>query len=228
MIFLKYAYKVCHAPEIQYNANAAGFLNKGSNMTLSNDAIPHNASTPSFKTTLNVFPWRRFFARHIDLGLFSFLLGIAIALAFPAFAKTKLLSGHFWMSYVLGIIAYFIWIFIETILLITWRTTPGKWLLRIHISTHANNPLTFNLALKRSFLVWFRGMGAAIPLIVMITQITAYYHLKEQGMTSWDRDCNLHVRCEKSTFITTSIMVLAVLAFIFVDLVKPIFQHLPH
>jgi len=57
----------------------------------------------------------------------------------------------------------------------------------------AGQKFAFPLALKRSLVVWLRGLGLALPIISLITLIVAYNTLKNDGQTSWDRDFNISV-----------------------------------
>ena len=123
-------------------------------------------------------PWVRFWARMIDysllylvLTLLSGALGFLFAPLYPFF----------------GMLILFIWIFIETLFLISWGTTPGKWLLRVTVRDEHHQKLSFSDALNRSFSVWWLGMAAGLPIVVLITMIVAAVKLSNTGMTSWDR-----------------------------------------
>ena len=120
-------------------------------------------------------PWIRFIARFFDYSLFFFLLRFFIW-PFPA------PLGR-WVP-----IEYFAWIPIEAFLLATWGTTPGKWLLKTEIRKGRFRRLPFSSALRRSFSVWFRGIGMGIVVLNILCMLNAFYRLKIFQITSWDRD----------------------------------------
>ena len=86
------------------------------------------------------------------------------------------------------------WVLVETLLLSTWGTTPGKWLMRIELTDERGEILKFKAALKRSAQVWIRGMALGIPILTPLAQIHAYSVLMQKGVTSWDSLCNTVVR----------------------------------
>jgi hypothetical protein len=134
---------------------------------------------PKTSTVSTVRPWVRFWARYLDIGVFSILLGIFLAMSAPSMLENS--------TIVLNIFVYFIWIFAESVLLSSWGTTPGKWLLKIDIKKNNNKP-DFSSALNRSFTVWLRGMGLGIPIISLFTLISSYNFLNKEGVTFWDKN----------------------------------------
>ena len=126
-------------------------------------------------STVRRRPWVRFWARMLDYSLFALLLVMIPSLFFVA-------GSLFFILVVL-----FIWIFIESILLSTWGTTPGKWFFKITIRTQEGNKLPFSFALRRSLSVWWLGLAAGIPIICLITLIIAAVKLSQTGKTSWDK-----------------------------------------
>ena len=123
-------------------------------------------------------PGVRFFARYIDYMLFSFLFILLLSYFIPAFDFDEV---------IFGILSLFIWVFVETLLLITWGTTPGKWLLNIKIKTNDNKKPSLGLVFKRSIKVWFFGLGIGLPFITLFTLFCAYFELNKNKKTTWDQ-----------------------------------------
>jgi uncharacterized RDD family membrane protein YckC len=124
----------------------------------------------------HVNPWIRFLARFIDYSLFFMVLqflprGISVG------SYEHLVPFEF-----------FLWIPIEALLLCKWGKTPGKWFLKTRLKQGKREKLDFMTALRRSFSVWFRGLGMWIPGINFFCLLIAYNKLKLLQMTSWDRD----------------------------------------
>lgn len=150
-------------------------------------------------------PWVRFWARLLDITLYSAILTYFL----PTFAN----FNFFWQSHVAiewqalahqlaawGLINLAFYIAIESILLSTIGTTLGKWMLRVSVKNNQGKKLSFVDALKRTFLVYFRGFAFFIPFISFITLIYAYAALSSSGSTSWDKECHITVTHQRIGF----------------------------
>jgi hypothetical protein len=130
-------------------------------------------------------PWRRFWARQVDLTLGALLVdgmikaaGLSRTLAEP----WPLLTGT-WVTCVL----------FESLWIHWFATTPGKWLLRLVVTDSAGRRPSLGRALGRTILVWVRGLAMLIPIVSLGTMIWAHRTLMRRGMTSWDRDLQTEV-----------------------------------
>jgi len=131
---------------------------------------------------VHVSPWNRFLARYFDYAIFS----ISLLPIIWQFRKILIDSNLFHpFSLLLLLPSKALWIPIEALLISTWGYTPGKFLLGIKL-LHHKKKLTFTKSIKRSFLVWVRGIGFGIPFITIITQFMAYLRLYTRMKTSWD------------------------------------------
>lgn len=155
----------------------------------------------------SVRPWVRYWARYIDILTAGFFFGILLAVLSPSTVDTV-------SELLLSILGLFLWIFIESVLLSTLGTTLGKWLLRIRLRTIDGNKPNFLKALKRSFAVWFRGLGLGIPIISIFTLIGAYYRLTENGITSWDEEGGFSVTHQRISAFRVAIAVIMLTALI--------------
>lgn len=133
----------------------------------------------------HVNPWIRFLARFFDYSLFFLLL----------LSTRKLFHGQLPFGKYEHFIPFefFVWIPIETILLATWGTTPGKFFLRTKIKAGKKGKLDFITALRRSFAVWVRGMGLGIVGLNFFCMLIAFNKLKVFQKTTWDRDDHIKV-----------------------------------
>ncbi len=130
-------------------------------------------------------PWIRCIARFFDYALFFLLL----------LSSRKLFHGQLpfgryehWIPF-----EFFVWIPIEALLLTTWGTTPGKWLLKTKLKQGKRNKLDYQTALRRSFSVWLRGIGLGNTFIGFFCMAVAYNKLRLLQTTSWDRDDQITV-----------------------------------
>jgi uncharacterized RDD family membrane protein YckC len=136
------------------------------------------------KSLSQVRPWVRYFARSIDIVLFSFIFGLgtgAVELIYPGAMAD--VPDSVW-----GLIILCAWVFVEPLCLCTMSTTPGKWLLRTTILTDDGEKLSFGQALGRSASVWWCGMAMGVPLFNIATAIYGYRRLTTRGKTSWDEN----------------------------------------
>jgi hypothetical protein len=151
-------------------------------------------------------PWPRFWARRLDIYLFTLFFGFFLGFVYPEL----LFMGEL----ALGFVALFIYVvLVEPMLLATWGTTPGKALLKINLRTAAGEKLTYADGLNRNFNLWWKGLGIGIPLLTTIAWIIAYDTLSKNAKTSWDRDGNFVVMHEEIGVFRT---IIAMLFFLFI------------
>ena len=132
-------------------------------------------------------PWVRYWARAFDLVLSGIIAGVLL----PGLSQME--GGH----HVMGILIPFMWIFLESLLLSTLGSTPGKWLFRIRLIPNAGGRPRYLSALSRSFKVWWRAFGATVPVLNLVLLFKAYVNLNKNGVTSWDRDTGFSVVHER-------------------------------
>jgi len=131
-------------------------------------------------------PWIRFWARWLDFFFWAFFLGL-----FPLPLSPELLQDPpVWLT--LAFLAS--WMGVESLLLVRFGTTPGKWLLRIRIEGEAGRPPRFLQALQRSFLVLVVGMGLGIKFVGLLAMLLSLANLQSRGWTFWDRKTRCFVR----------------------------------
>jgi hypothetical protein len=149
-------------------------------------------------------PWLRFLARMFDYSLFFMVLWVI--------SKGKIETAS------LVPFEYFLWIPVEAALLRWVGTTPGKWILGIKLQQGRIHRLNYLIALRRSFHVWFRGLGMGIPFINVICMLVAFQRLKAFRITTWDRDEHIHVfyrKAGKWRIVLAIIITVAGLGFYF-------------
>jgi uncharacterized RDD family membrane protein YckC len=134
-----------------------------------------------------VWPWRRYFARQLDYLLGATILSLILAVYYP---ESELLEN----DVALGIVSVFIWVFIESFLLATFGTTIGKALFSIRLVTAEGDSLNFFQALRRSFAVYIRGIAMGFAFITLLTMANAYFKLKSNKITTWDKNGGFLVR----------------------------------
>ncbi|HEV2613313.1 MAG TPA: RDD family protein [Gammaproteobacteria bacterium] len=161
----------------------------------------------------NVRPWVRFWARLLDISIYSTIL----TFIFPDLANFTVIWGENvppqWMNLLhqlaaWGLVSLAAYIIFEGILLSTMGTTIGKWVFKISIKDTQGKKLSFRVALERTFLVYFRGFALLIPFVSIITLIYAYAALNSSGSTSWDKECHTVVTHQRIGFVHILIAIL--------------------
>jgi len=132
-----------------------------------------------------VRPWVRWWARMFDLYIFSLVGGTILGLVAPSALRLVAEDNN---QFLAGMIMIFAWVFVESLLLSSFHTTPGKWIFRTKISMASGESITYASAFNRSLEVWWRGLGMGFPVVPLITSIVAYRQLKRNGVTPWDKE----------------------------------------
>jgi hypothetical protein len=152
-------------------------------------------------------PWVRYWARIIDLFLFSVCFGLVASIfAGRALNRVDVLR--------LGLLSDFLWCFVEAGFLAIWGYTPAKAFFKISVRNSNGAKLDYKSALSRAFDVWFRGLAMGIPLIALFTMTTAYRTLTKKGITTWDQRRNFHVSHRKIGLLRATLAILFISLFI--------------
>lgn len=122
---------------------------------------------------------RRFWARWFDLYLFSGFWWLGM------WAAGRDIEATLTNPWVI-LFQYIPWFALETILIHRWGTTPGKWLLGIHVLNDDRSLLDLKQATLRSSRVLFLGIGFGWGILALICQIMSYFTTRRLGRPLWD------------------------------------------
>jgi len=183
----------------------------------STDTLHYGQSSPPTRApeivSSQVRPWTRFWARLFDIYAFSVVFGLLIGVASLVMSPVRIVDKA--QEALLGMLALLVWVFVEPIFLASFGTTPGKWLLRITVSTKEGS-MSYGKALSRSLKVWWRGLGIGFPLVALFTMAIAAGRLKKNGSTSWDREGGFEVSHHRVGWLR--VLGMALLMFVFLVL----------
>lgn len=166
-----------------------------------------------------VRPWIRFWARTTDYGLFGMVLTVILLLFAPDATQEMLDSRPAAMAF--GIVVVFLWVFVEAASLAVLGTTPAKALLNIQVRHPDGRLLSYGEALRRSFSVWFSGVGMGLPLVQVFFMAFSYFKLKESGTTNWDDRKPWHVQHRPVGWIRAIALVVLLLIWILLNFPFP-------
>lgn len=173
-----------------YSKNSNAAVAEQSTQTLENENLLSQSKIKSFfllDDPLGKHPWRRYWARTGDYLLWAVIIGLSIGIA--DLDLSKITTNEFVFS--MFVIAT--WIFIETILVAIWGTTPCKWMLGIKIKSNEKEKIDLYISFLRAIKVWMNGVGFGIPFICLLTQLQSRKKLITEGKTVWDIDCKTNI-----------------------------------
>lgn len=139
-------------------------------------------------------PWRRFFARMLDLSLCSRLLGSCLVI-FRNVNIGRLGPGE---SILCMFAATFIMLMAEPLFLHLFGTTPGKWILGLSVSDENGHRLSYSEAWQRTLWVCAYGMGLSIPIIGVIRLIISRKACLRGEPLVWEEYSVLELKDERS------------------------------
>jgi len=134
----------------------------------------------------------RFFARSLDLFIYDtlinciFLLGGVNVSAIPQGSK-----------FLLSLFAVALMLFLEPLLLMTWGTTPGKWIMGISIRLYNGKKLPYMDGLARTWGVICWGYGLFIPIYNIVRLIKSGVACGDGEELRWDDGCIMMQKDEK-------------------------------
>ena len=116
-----------------------------------------------------IHPWRRFFARWLDYGLWSAIISFILIVLL----RVRPLPGNF-LNVLITIAGMALFIPVEAMMLWKFGTTPGKYALGIRLESIQGGNLTWDEALRRSCNVYVQGCGCCIPLLEPVLKLMRY------------------------------------------------------
>ena len=158
--------------------------------------MPRHAAPPELEhdTVSKVTaPWRRFFAREIDLTLNSLLwsafltlvIGVNISEDFLVDALLSFLllstTGSLFITNVIVLL-------VEPLFLTFTGTTPGKFCFGLQAAADDGKRLTYREALRRTWDVLRKGYGFFIPIYWIIRMYKSYKACKNDETLYWEED----------------------------------------
>lgn len=175
---------------------------------------------PGLDTTAH--PWRRYFAKMIDVWVMGlpplFIIALIIAVIAPEASEgfERLVDN----SFVALIVVFGCWLFWEALLLSLFGSTPGRLLLGLKVrDARSGARLSFGTALTRGVLVLVQGMAVGVPIIALVTHICAYNRLTSTNTTLWDASSDSIVGAQPFGALRTALVTVIVASLMILMLV---------
>lgn len=126
-------------------------------------------------------PIRRYFARSIDISLYSLLLTLIQYYILEWYPKDTGLSNLLNIYLYMGLM-----LIIEPLLLSFIGTTPGKYLLGLIVRDASGKKLSLKDSYKRTLTVYTKGFGYCIPFYNLYRNYRCYADSKNGHVMEWD------------------------------------------
>lgn len=136
--------------------------------------------------TPNYHSWRRFWARMFDFFFIGFF--------FLILSRNTIFSLHNIFLY--SVLQLIVLMSVEALQIARTGTTIGKKLLGLKVVA-GQVPLDFNLAWKRTFWAYVKGLWLGIPIMMFVPAWFARQVLRDSGTTIWDQACGTHIEAEE-------------------------------
>jgi uncharacterized RDD family membrane protein YckC len=132
-------------------------------------------------------PWRRFFARIVDMWVLSIVIGLSAGLIgaayFPGYIEWASKPGS---DSILGWLLTPFVLLLEAIIFGLFGSTLGKALLGVRVRTFDGEKPGFGRYLGRMPGVWWSALGTGFPLISLFTCAFAYGRVSKGTPMSYD------------------------------------------
>lgn len=137
------------------------------------------------------YPWRRFFARWLDLFVYGLLWtafgALVLRINLPDIWILRLLSTY---------LNYLTMLVVEPILLATWGYTPGKWIFGLQVRDRDGGKISWRDAKNRTWLVFAKGDGYGIPFYNLYRNYKSYKACVDCETLPWEEECGYAIKDE--------------------------------
>jgi uncharacterized RDD family membrane protein YckC len=168
-------------------------------------------------------PWRRFWARIIDLWLLSLPVGLGVGIVLNLISPDFISSIEKYGSpnYAFGWICLPAVLLAEAIFFGIFGNTPGKALLGLRVTTVGAAKPSFNDYLSRLVGVYWFGLATGFPIISFFTMFRQYNHVTGGRQTGYDSG-RFNVRGHRIGFFRSTVA--AVVVFILLGVVPSLLK----
>lgn len=122
-------------------------------------------------------PWRRYFARTVDLLIYRTIWIVFFSFTFFGAINSQLL---------LWALTFVLMFILEPLQLCLFRTTIGKLLFGLQVTNNDAGRLTYGEALQRTWYVFVYGMGLGLPIVEIVTYWKGYKRCKDNSILHWE------------------------------------------
>ena len=127
-------------------------------------------------------PWRRYFARAIDLTL----VGLMVSFVQFVLLHHNLVNISKGENVLCGLAGWGLLVLIEPLLLSRFGKTAGKWCMGITVTRLDGGRLSYGEALERTAAVWLYGAGLGISIVELVCNYRSYRRYTRGEELAWE------------------------------------------
>lgn len=127
-------------------------------------------------------PWRRYFARAIDLTL----VGLMVSFVQFVLLHHNLVNISKGENVLCGLAGWGLLVLIEPLLLARFGKTAGKWCMGITVTRPDGGRLGYGEALERTAAVWLYGAGLGISIVELVCNYRSYRRYTRGEELAWE------------------------------------------
>lgn len=136
--------------------------------------------------------WPRFWARLLDIQLYSIPIAFLLAAIFPQILTSDSLSGRSG-DLVIGFISLPFVMMIDAVILSLTGTSPGKALAALTLVSEEGDGVAISTAIARNLQVYLKGLVLGIPILFLFGYINGYNSIQKNGITEWDAETGTRI-----------------------------------
>lgn len=156
------------------------------------------------------FPWRRYFARSLDLQFYTLIWQALLLLLF----RVNIVGRSPWGRLFDLVVEVLFMLALEPILLACFGTTPGKWIWGLAVTDCEGRRLTYEQARDRTRQVLRQGLGFCLPIYHLVRLWKSY-----QEKQDWEYRTEIILRDRKgwriAAYIGCNLLMAAALLFFY-------------
>jgi uncharacterized RDD family membrane protein YckC len=173
----------CGAPRSVFSSHSPKVMPDLDRTAVGHQSYIESEPTSRGRTTAGL--WARFIAKGVDEGIFA----LVVVVLFACLAAAGVVGDSFLLvpDALMGIIVFFLIALVEGTAISAFGTTIGKSLMGIRVVTSANEKLNFFKSIGRSVGSFIQGLGLGIPIVAIVTHLSAFNYVKKHNITGWDR-----------------------------------------
>jgi uncharacterized RDD family membrane protein YckC len=151
-----------------------------------------NKEIVNYEVTIVAHPWRRYFARTLDVSIYE-IIWTAVTLLVLRWSWNENLAITLLNIFIpLGMM-----LLIEPLLLSKWGTTIGKWVFGLVVRDSDGNKLRFGQAFERTLNAFRMGMGYNLPIFNIVRLVKSYNHCMSLVPLPWEEGLSYEIKDRK-------------------------------
>jgi uncharacterized RDD family membrane protein YckC len=157
-------------------------------------------------------PWRRLWARLLDVFLCIYLLGFVLGAVRPSlFQSGGTEAAH---QQLIAWLLMPVVMVLDSIIYAMFGNTLGKAIAGIAVRRERGGRLPLFTYLKRNFELYFFGLGTLFPLITLVTLIGSFRRAERDELMSWDLSADSRVVARSTNPARTWIVALVYIVLV--------------